>query len=208
MLALGLAVGGCALGQLVGGMAASAERTGTRKVEAKYRGLADRTFAVIIAADRIVQSEHPDMVVLATREISRRLEQNAGATGVLPADEVLRFQFQNPAWVLMPHRDLAEKLAVDRLVLVELTEFALNEPGNPYIWNGVAAGTVTVIDPSQPFGGEQSFREPVRVRFPDNEGVNAEQIPGQVVAQALVRRLSDRVAWMFYDHEEPNIIKY
>ncbi|MBX3386510.1 MAG: hypothetical protein KF768_08055 [Phycisphaeraceae bacterium] len=207
-LVAAISLGGCVLGQLIGGMAASSERTGTRDVKAKYTGLQNNTFAFIIAADRIVQSEHPDMVVLATREISRRLEQNAGASGILPADEILRFQFQNPAWIMMPHGELAEKLAVDRLVMLELTEFALNEPGNQYIWNGVAAGVVTVIDPSQHFGGEQVFRESVSVRFPDQDGISAEQVPGQAVAQALVRRLSERVAWMFYDHEEPKAIKY
>ena len=80
-------------------------------------------------------------------------------------------------------------------------------PGNQYIWNGVAAGVVTVIGRPH-FGGEQVFRESVSVRFPDQDGISAEQVPGQAVAQALVRRLSERVAWMFYDHEEPKAIKY
>ncbi len=199
---------GCVLGQLVGGMAASAQRSGSHNVPAKYAGLRDTTFAVIVAADRNIQSEHPDMMILTTKEITRRLSSEAGASGVLPADEVLRFQFQNPSWVMSPHRELAERLGVDRLIILEIEEFNLHDPGNSYIWAGVAAGVVSVIDPTQPFGGEQVFREPVMVRFPDHEGMSVDQVPGQAVAQTLVSRLSDRVSWKFYDHEEPNVIKY
>ena len=47
----------------------------------------------------------------------------------------------------------------------------------------------------------------MRVTFPDNSGAHPDNLPAQHVFGELVRRFSDRTAWMFYDHEESRIIK-
>jgi hypothetical protein len=200
--------GGCAIGQLIGGMAASAERAGSKVVKAKYAGLEGKTFAVVIAADRGVQADQPDIVPLMTREVTRRLIENVGAAGVYPADEVLRFQYQRPGWVAMSPADLAGALGVERLVFVELQDFALNDPGNPYIWAGNAAATVRVLETDGVVPDDFAFRESVRVGFPDQEGLGPMQIPMQTVQAALAKRIIDRVSWLFYDHEESNVIEY
>lgn len=199
---------GCQIGALIGGMASSAERSGSRDVKAKSRDLTGKTFAVIVAADRSIQAEHSDAVVLITRDMTLRLSDHAGASGVLPADEVLAFQYQRPGWVAMSIPDLVKELAVERLVFVDVAEFALNDPGNAYEWNGVAAGTISVYSDQSKSLGAPLFREKVRVTFPDNKGQSPESLPAQAVLSVLVRRFAERSAWMFYDHEEPNVIKY
>lgn len=210
---MALTLGGCALGQLVGGMAASAEREGSREVKAKYRGLEDKSFAVFVAADRTIQAEFPQIVPAFTQEITRRLSENAGASGVLPADDVLQFQFQRPDWVAKSSAEIAKLLEVERLVFVELDEFTLNEPGNRYEWRGVAAATISVIERDSAQGEAYSssapaFREAVRVRFPDSQGQTLDNLAAQTVLSELSRRFCERSAWLFYDHEEKNIIKY
>jgi hypothetical protein len=207
-LALALALaGGCAIGQLIGGMAASAEREGSRKVAAKYTGLRNRTFAVFIAADRTLQSEFPQVVPAFTREITRRLSENAGAAGVLPADDVLQFQFRRPGWTAMSQEDIAKELEVDRLVFIELNDFTLNDPGNRYEWRGVASGTIRVVENNES-RFKLAFNEPVRVAYPDSEGQSIDTIAAQTVLSELSRRFCERSAWAFYDHEEANILKY
>lgn len=199
---------GCALGQLFGGMAASAHRAGSHDVEAKYRGLTDKSFAVVIAADRTIQSEYGEAVIVLTRDITRRLSENAGASGVLPAEEVLAFQFQRPSWAAMSPQDVAKELEVDRLVYIDITEFTLVDPGNKYEWKGVAAGSVSVVEAEVLDSSGVPFRETVRVTFPDSAGVHPDILPANAMFGELCRRFAERTAWMFYDHEEPNIIKY
>jgi hypothetical protein len=203
-----LALGGCMFAQLVGGMAASAERSGSHDVKARYSGLADKTFAVAIAADRTLQSEYPQIVSAFTQEITRRIALDAGASGVLPADEVLSFQFKHPGWTSLSPLDLAKELEVDRLVFIDLSDFTLNEPGNQYEWHGVAAGTIAVVETDAQPGLESTFREPVRVTFPDNSGHSRDNLAAQTVLSELSRRFCERAAWLFYDHQEPNVIKY
>lgn len=203
-----LPAAGCAVGQLIGGMAASAERAGSKIVKPKYEGLEGKTFAVVIAADRGVQADQPDIVPLMSREVTRRLSDNCGASGVVPADDVLKFQYQRPGWVAMSPGDLAKELGVERLVFVELQDFALNDPGNVYIWAGSAVATVRVLEADGRLKDDFAFREPVRVGFPDQEGLGPMQIPAETVRAALAKRIIDRVSWLFYEHEEANVIKY
>ncbi len=204
-------VGGCAAGQLVGGMLSSYERTGSRDVEAKYRGLAGKNFAVVVHADRIIQADFPEVVGDLTITIARRLADPAnavGAAGYVPGDRVLQYQYNNPRWVVMSWRELAEEMGVERLIVVELTEFRLSDPGNQYTWAGVASGIVRVVETDGPSGDIPVLQEPITVRFPDQDGYGPMQIPASGIRLALCKRFVDRASWLFYDHQEPNAIKY
>lgn len=203
--------GGCVLGQLVGGMAASAQRTGTRTVTAKYAGLRDKSFAVVVYADRIIQADFPEVVGDLTVTIARRLAEQGtavGASGYIPGERILEYQYSNPRWVVMPWRELGEQLGVDRLIIIELQEFRLNDPGNQYTWAGVASGAVRVLELDGPAPDAPIFQEHVTVRFPDQDGYGPMQIPGSTVRLALSKRFVDRASWLFYDHEEPNYPDY
>lgn len=199
---------GCAVGQLIGGMAASAHRAGSHEVKAKYSGLTDKSFAVIVSADRGIQADYPEIVPLFTRDIARRLSESCGASGMISADDVLRFQYQRPGWVAMSPGALAEALGVQRLVYIDLAEFALNDPGNSYLWAGRAVGKVGVIETDGRISDDFVFNEAVRVTYPDQEGLGPMQIPRDTVYLELSRRFITRVSWMFFQHEEPNVIKY
>lgn len=209
-LALIACLGGC---ELVGGMMASADRQGSHEVQAQYGGLVGHSYAVVVAADRVIQADHPDVVVLMTREIARLISVNVDASGWVPPDRVLEYQYKNPNWVAKSPQDLAEVFGVDRLIFVDLREFVIHDPGNPYVWNGVAAGQVGVVERSESGGGagswgEYTYTENIRVGFPDVDGLGPEQIPAETVGLALSKRFVDRVTWLFYMHEEPNSIEY
>lgn len=199
---------GCTALGFIGAMADSYERTGTSDIKAKYDGLEGKTFAVVVAADRSIQSDNPEIVPLLTNQVTRDLTENCGASGVVPAEEVLRFQYQRPGWIAMTPTDLAKELEVERLVYVDLSDFNLTDEGNPYLWNGVAAATVQVLEADSDLGDTFAFREYIRVTFPDQEGLSPMQIPGETVRLELSRRIIHRVSWLFFDHKEPNSLKY
>ncbi len=202
---------GCVLGQLVGGMAASAQRTGTTTVTARYAGLRGKSFAVVVYADRIIQADFPEVVGDLTVTIARRLaaqDEAVGASGFVPGERILEYQYSNPRWVVMPWRELGEQLGVDRLIVVELQEFRLHDPGNQYTWAGVASGAVRVVELDGPAPDSPIFQETVTVRFPDQDGYGPMQMPGSTIQLALSKRFVDRASWLFYDHEEPNYPDY
>ncbi len=194
----------------VGAIAAQAyEDTVPKKVFAEYEGLQGKTFAVLVSADRSIQGEFPSLALELTRRITEDLVANAGATGYIPADQVVMFQAKNAGWPIRARDELAEQLGgVDRLVIVELSEFRLREPGNQYLWDGQAVATVGVVEVEAVNPDDLVFQRSIRVKFPDQSGVGAGELGSTVVASVLVKRLADRAAWLMYDHEESRKIPY
>jgi len=108
----------------------------------------------------------------------------------------------------MTSREIAKELGVDRLVYIDLDEYRLTDPGNRWVWNGLASGIVGVVEAESDQVEDFAFRESVQVKFPDKENTGAEQIPMQTVQLALLKRFVDRCSWMFFDHVEANRIEY
>lgn len=202
-------LGACSV---VGAIAANADREGSHKVPAAVRALEGKSFAVLVQADRSIQGEHPLLVEYLTRNIVRRLaaaENSPRASGFVPADDVLKFTYDSPSWPLKSKAELAEALGgVERLVIVELIEYRLHDPGNRYVWDGRAAATVSVFEGASAVSELALAEKSVSVKFPDSLGQDEEQLSARVVNSAIAQRLIDRASWLFYDHEEPNAIKY
>lgn len=194
---------GCWAPLMVGGMIESYKENSTHEVPADYLGLQGKSFAVVVAADRSIQAQFPDIVPQLVARVSERLRAESGATGYVPPGLMLNYMNQKPRWVALTYSELAEDLGVDRLVFVDLTEFRLNEPGNQYVWEGVAAATVGVAEMDSFAPDEFGYRRELRVGFPDGKGFTTNDFGGEVVQARLLNRLTDRITWLFYNHQEP-----
>lgn len=202
---------GCIVGAAIGGMAESARRTGTTKVPADYVGLRGKSYAVVVAVDRLTQAQHPGLVARITTGVNDRLalpENGVGASAFIPSVDLLNVLYETPQWPAMPPGEVAAMLGVDRLIMVELYDYQLHEPGNRYVWDGVASGNVTVYETDSGIPDDPVYEKAIRVTFPDGTGFMAADIPESGVTSELSRRFINRVAWLFYDHEEPNTIAY
>lgn len=195
--------GGCVVGELVGGMIESHRRNSTLTVKAEYTGLTGKSFAVVVAADRLVQADYPEVIAKLTVDVSERLAKFSGAAGYVPGQLVLDYQYGNPRWVTMTPSQLAQELGVERLVYIDLAEYRLHDPGNQYLWQGTATGTVGVIEADSALPDEFVFTKSLKLNFPDNPGATPTDLPRAAVNTALANRFVDRSSWLFYDHEEP-----
>ncbi len=192
-----------------GALAASWERTGTSTIKPKHDALAQHSFAVLVSTSRAIEGDFPDLTRQVTLRVTQALAEHAGASGVVPPDDVLAFTAKNPGWPAKNSKELSAALAgVERLVFIEITEFRLHEPGNVYEWAGVAAGSVSVSHADSASPEIRAFDHAVRVGFPTKKGIGPDQISSPGVATELLRRFCERTAWLFYTHEEPNIIDY
>lgn len=199
------ALAGC---QLVGGMAAAYQETASHEVKAMYRGLEGKSFAVLVSADRTIQGEHPGLVEFVTERMVERLSASTNvprAGGFVPAAESISYMARTPGWPAKPMLELGKELGgVQRLILVELGEYRLTEPGNIYEWNGAAAANVSVfeLDSGEAKSEMAAMDRTITVTFPDKKSMTPADITQQVVTSALAGRIIDRASWMFYDHEE------
>lgn len=213
--ALGLLIGlvllgtpGCIIPAAIGGMAESYQRTGKTKVVAEYTGLADKSFAVVASGSRMMESEHPGLTARLIQRINERLAVNAGASHFIPSNDLLTVLYNTPQWPAMTRGEVGELLGVERLIVVEIIDYTLHEPGNQYIWEGVASVLVSVYETDSALPDDPIFEKAIRVTFPDTSGFMRTDIPEAAVTSELSNRVVNRVAWLFYDHEEANIIPY
>ncbi|MBL0868955.1 MAG: hypothetical protein IBJ18_00065 [Phycisphaerales bacterium] len=209
-LAAGLLISlsGCNLVAPIGGVMENIKRDTPVEVLAEYEGLSGKSFAVVVLADRVIQAEYPEVVARLTIEIAERLKKETTATAYVPGKRMLQYQFDNPRWISMSAGDLGKALGVERLVYVELLDYRLNDPGNAYLWKGVARANVSVaeIDGSAP--DDLRLRKPLAVRYPDDDGYGQQDMQRVLVNTELSRRMIDRVSWLFYKHEEKYDSKY
>lgn len=196
-------LGGC---QAVGFMAESYKRSSTHEVKAEYTGLEGKSFAVVVTADRMIEADNPGIVDRVCVKVTERLSSPTNmprAAGFVPAKQVLRYLYDNPSWPARPLSELAKGLGdVQRLVYIELNEYRLHDPGNPYEWNGVTTVNVSVLELDGATPDTFVFEKPVTVRFPDKKGIGTDQIGADAVTSALSLRLIDRTSWLFHDHQE------
>ncbi len=208
LLALGLFAAGMlapmSACSIIGVIGENYKRTSTRTVKARYDGLTDTSFAVLVHCARSVEADFPRLADSIHERITNALVEHAGATGFVQSVEALRYQYNHPGWAARSPADLAKDLSgVQRLVVVEVFEFRLHDTGNQYIYDGVAAANVAVYEADADAPDQRVLDTMVRVTFPDNQGVARDDLDARVVATTLRNRLTDRASWLFFDHEEP-----
>ncbi len=211
LCATAAAISACALPALIGGMAESHRRTSTKTVHAEYTGLAGHNIALLIDVDRQIQANFSDLQTLVCSQIIARLinPQNATAiTGYVPSGATLEYQFANPGWPAKTYEELAEYFStedtpVTRLIIIEITEFRLSEPGNAYLWEGAAATRIAVVELDSYAPNEFAFVKDIHVSFPDSEGIGPQDMSARTVYTNLLGRTIDRTSWLLYDHQEP-----
>lgn len=204
-------VSGCTAIAYAAVAAEEARRQSYATVEADYHGLDGKSYAVLVTADRGLQAEFPMIVPRFTTGINERLKEESLASGYVPSADLLRYTYNHPAWVAQPLGEVAAELGVDRLVLVEIQEYRLYEPGNRYIWDGTVFATVGVVEADSLIPDEFVYTNTVRIIYPEkdknftSEDTNLNE---GIIAQILETRFIDRVSWLFYEHKEKGSIEY
>jgi hypothetical protein len=203
---------GCAIPAIIGGMARSAQETGSTVFPAEYDGLRDETWAVVCFADRGITSEVFNVQTIVTNATTGKLVQaqvegTLGSAGFQQGQNVLLLQTAEPAFDAWTYGKMAEELGVSRLVIVDIDHFQLYEPGNQYVWNGRVTARVGVVE-ADGMADSFAFSRDIDIIYPDGKGYTSTDFSRGHVVNVLLERLTNRVAWLFFEHEEPNAIEY
>ena len=196
-----LAMGGCIAGA-VGAIGQQIERGKKLDVPAAYDGIDGKTCAVIVNADYATLVEHPAVVKNITANVSARIQQYVKGATVLPPATVLAWQYRTPQWRAMPYGEVAKELGVERLVYIDLYEYRLNPTGNSYLWDGVAAGNIGVIEADGLAPDEFVYTTNIVSKFPDKEGIGKESARREEIELGLLTLFIQRTSWLFYRHIE------
>jgi hypothetical protein len=202
VMSLALLMGGCNILGFFGAIEAERRRTGTMEVEGVYDGLEGQTVAVVVDVSREIEMTSPRVPGAILTEMIARLEANAGAKSVVPAVEVQRMMYDDPGLLDRTYDEVAKRFGVDRLVIIQLDEFRLAEPGNQYVWSGVAAGNLLVVEADSYIEDDVRLEQYINVKYPFKPNTTVDEMPADAVALELLRRFANRASWYFYTHRE------
>ncbi|XAM00489.1 hypothetical protein OT109_03675 [Phycisphaeraceae bacterium D3-23] len=170
--------------------------------EAQYLGLNDKSVAVIIAMSDQTQYKFPDARQQLAREITRRIAISVPGVDVVNPDTIIRWQGENPYWNARPPSKLIEALNVDRVVMVEIGEYRMTDPGDTNIKRGVISGNINVIEADALDPDNYAFTQTIRLSFPDEfrtrVGLAAASLDD--IRTITVSRFTEDTAGLFYDH--------
>ena len=175
-----------------------------KKVEvlAKYRGLENKTVAVVVNAERGVLYEYPTVVPNVAGNVAAGVKQRVSGVQMLDWRESLAWCYRTPSWTTLPLGHIAEELGVDRVIFVDIIEFRLNPPGNRWIWDGMASANIGIIerDSLDPDAFAEEYS--VSVKFPDVKDLSRESAAEEQVQLGLIAKFTQTVNKLFYDHIE------
>lgn len=173
----------------------------TYKVQAQYRGLEGKTAAVLVSADEYLLFTQPQVPQLLIRAVSRELAAHVDDIRVVNPRRMAAFQQRNPYWSTTPYTRLIEELEVDRLVIVDLAEYRLHEPGNKHVWRGVITASVSVAEAEQSDPDQLAFSTQVRALFPEDRELGLVNVDREQIELGTLKLFSLKVGRVFYDHE-------
>lgn len=170
-------------------------------IKAQYQGLENQRVAVMVSADGYTLYEHPDAPMLLCRAVTGRIATNVPGITVTVPDSVIRFQKTNPYWTNLRYGELARRLGVDKIVLIDLVEYRTHEPGNAHIWQGVITANIGVVDASIPDPDNFVFYNTVTAKFPQNSSIGVINSDHESIQLGMVVLFARASGGLFYDHQ-------
>jgi hypothetical protein len=204
-------LGGCQVGQLYGALMQNYEYQKRLEILPKYDDFDGKTVAVVVDADMVTLYEHPMLIDKVCGGVSLRmardvpgLQDETGRSRIVDPRLIRAWQYRTPQWNAMAYGEIAEALNVDRVVYVDIYEYRLNPPGNQWMWEGVCAATVGVIERNHI--DPDVFAETLTVegRFPSTlEQLTRDEASAAALEQGTLTEFIKRTTWLFHTHLEP-----
>lgn len=177
-----------------------------KEVDAEYKGLADRTVAVIVYADDGVQFAHRNtpegMVYQLTCMIRNGLSANIPKCRVVDPRIIVRYQDQHRFdWVSKDRTALGKHFGADYVLYVSLTNFTTTEGGSQYLFRGDLLADASLYQCDKPERDARVWAATdMHVSFP-KEAVNGDS--DAIIRDFTLALFADQLTKKFYKHKVP-----
>jgi hypothetical protein len=189
------------LGVAALGCQATAFRDGsggsTTSVKAAYRGLENRSVAVLVRrADPTVR---PLLGYELGASVSLRLQDRVPGISVVSADHVRAYQQRNPQWARQPYTQIARALKADRLVVVLVEKYRLQDD-QQLRWHGRVQAQIDIIEVGAKKPEQVAAQFDILTLYPQTPRALAVIHNEQSLRLATGQEFSIKVVNHFHDH--------
>jgi len=193
-------IGGCEVaGWLAHGVAGGPPKI---NVKAEYTALDNQAVAVLVDADMKTLYRQPQARYEICAVMSERIAANVPGVTVLDAKQVVDFQNRNIYWNTSAYSELAKRLGVTRLVIVDLIDYRLHEPGNVNIWRGLISANLGVAETDGSKPNDLAYQSVVQATYPPDNKVGVVNADARTIRLGTLDLFSRAAAGKFYDHRE------
>ncbi|MBI1370801.1 MAG: hypothetical protein GC162_19380 [Planctomycetes bacterium] len=171
-------------------------------VKAEYAALDNQRVAVLVDAKLETLFEHPMAQLEIAQALTTQLAASVPGVQVVDAKQVVEFQQRNIYWNTSTYSDLAKRLNVNRLVLIDISDYRLHEPGNMHLWRGTITGTVSVAATDSDHPNDLAYSTVVTAAYPPDKPMGAVNADERTIRLGMLDLFTRGVVGKFHDHKE------
>ncbi|MGN6367996.1 MAG: hypothetical protein ACTHN5_07025 [Phycisphaerae bacterium] len=194
LLLLPLAFSGC---QLFG----FGEEVSGHPVSAQYKGLDNKSVAIVIYADQATTNEFPAAREELSAFLASKMREHLPTIKLLDYHEVMNWQDDTMNWFGLTEKQIGQHFSVDRVLYIELLDYSVAaSKGFGEIQGHIRANCkVTEVDsPSN----SPAWTSLIDVRYPQDHPVDPSQTSPDALRASLLQKFADQLTNRFYDHNE------
>jgi hypothetical protein len=202
LVLLSASLGGCNIFGLATWLALGDEQTVSRK--AQYHGLDNKSIAVLVNLDGETALRYKTAQINICQSVSASLAEKLPGTRLVDPQQIAKFQRDNAYWSTRSYNELLAALKVDRLVIVDVSEYSDHEPGDANVWQGVVEADVIVAAADAKNPDDAVYKQRVQADFPEDQpmGIVDSTANSATIQLGMLNTFSKKTAWLFYDHDE------
>jgi hypothetical protein len=179
------------------------EEVSGHAVDAQYKGLPNKSLAIVIYADQSTTNEFP-----ATREelsafVSNKLRENLATTKLLDYHEVMNWQDETINWFGLTEKQIGTHFGVDRVLYIEVLDYSVAQKGGVGDLQGHLRANCKVYETDTP-GNDAAWSSVLDVSFPEDHPIDPTQVPPDAVRSRTLDKFSDVLVNCLMDHHEIN----
>lgn len=171
----------------------------TRLAQAEYPYLSGKRVAIAVWADGNTRFEFPHVQLEVAAHVETQLRKSVPNITLIPARDVVDLQNKDARWDELPPAQLAARLDADRLILIELSEYATREPESPQLYRGRVAAAVKVYQAGET-NTAPAYSTDVRASHPP-DGPASWGVSEDSIRRAAMEAFANELAGKFHDRK-------
>lgn len=173
------------------------------QVNAQYKALQGKSVAVLVAADEAMLYRYPHLPKAVSQAVSAQIAASVPGVTMTTPKQITDFQAKNPYWTTLGHARLIQRLGVQRLVYIDVSDFSTHEPGNTYSWQGMIVANVGVVEAESSAPENLSFNTVVRADYPEkSSSMGVLDSNDATIQMGTLQVFARKTAWLFCQHTE------
>jgi hypothetical protein len=177
-----------------------------REVSAQYAGLVDSRIVLIVMSTPAIDFDYPYARDELTRLGAMAIASQVEGAEFVRSEEILAFQNERIDFVQMPVADIGQAFGADRVVYLEMIQYAMTEANSANLLRGRIVCEVRVYDLTthDDYGGQiPCYKGNLAVTVPEAAPVPMNPEARGRIELATLRQFGSELAGLFYDHDEP-----